>query len=540
MLNKPLPGASLNPGPLTRGLQSCFLFNEGSGLRVNDYAAAPRSGSLNGAIWNGRALTVAGPNQIVELRSSNDMFGVNVSDLVTNLTIFLKVNPLSTAGGKTFGPKIYSYNSSYYLNASIPADDGKVKFNVGAYNSIEVTPDSLGYDTWAFVVSDSRGMEIWQNGEMIASDPAQFAYWSAVAGLFCLGDCSIDGDAAFKGIPSNFDFFYTYNRALSASEIKGLTVDPFTMFSNSVSKLAYLLPDAGTSSGGGAEVGGSAIILTGGTSGGAVLGRRTTNFATRLPTALYRLNFTLDPRSGAFVGGSALAGFEYPDIGSGGSLGGGAAVVAIQVAIYGGGVVGGTAPISLEITKTVTGGAVAGSSAPINTELQIIGTGGTVCGGSAISEVIINGKGGAVGGGVELDQMIFAPVIVGNCQAGGTALIQVDYQNVKLSTFGCIVGGKAVVTRKGVSHNIRSGIARCLEGENIVKTADEARLAKEKIRTRRPTPSIVVPTLPPGYRYERLPTWCDIKEPCKKGAVLPKITQVNQGGSLPAKNRNAT
>lgn len=124
----------------------------------------------------------------------------------------------------------------------------------------------------------------------------------------------------------------------------------------------------------------------------------------------------------------------------------------------------------------------------------------------------------------------------GGACSGGTAIVEANYTNVKLSPFGSVAGGTAIVIRKGVIFTMRSNLARCLAGGNVVKTADAAKLVTPGITSNIPA----TPAIPPGYEFENLPTWCGFQDQCPDGAVLPTITQNNQASYLPPKDRGTT
>jgi len=88
--------------------------------------------------------------------------------------------------------------------------------------------------------------------------------------------------------------------------------------------------------------------------------------------------------------------------------------------------------------------------------------------------------------------------------------------------------------------SISKGTARCLAGDNIIKTQEEAVSAKPKImrfKGEEPQPN---PKLS-SYRYVHNPTWCEFKkgQSCVNGAVLPTITIKNMKGKLPPKDRGS-
>lgn len=83
-----------------------------------------------------------------------------------------------------------------------------------------------------------------------------------------------------------------------------------------------------------------------------------------------------------------------------------------------------------------------------------------------------------------------------------------------------------------------TGVARCLGGTNIIKTAEEKKTEKETIM-KSAAEELPAQSLS-AYRFVHNPTWCDFGQTCKNGAVLPRITQKNQSHYLPPQDRGVT
>lgn len=112
-----------------------------------------------------------------------------------------------------------------YLLGILPNASGRVRWLIGAS---ELFVDSLtfGDDVWVFT-NGARGMEIWQNGILRASNgtnatrTGQTTYWGLFGAINTVGFAS---DFAESGC------CLLYNRQLPVDELQALTLDPWTPF----------------------------------------------------------------------------------------------------------------------------------------------------------------------------------------------------------------------------------------------------------------------------------------------------------------------
>jgi hypothetical protein len=576
---KPLAGARLAYGDLTKDLTSCYLFNE-NGTQLFDYARGKLTGLLNTGVWEAGNVAVIEPTDYVNLGRASEVFDCETLDPITDLTIVVKCRPTSIGSrGVSFGPRVGDADTDSILHARIPDQNNRLLWAVGGSDATHylnpLVTETITNNVFAFVLSQNRGLEIWQDGVLIASDQTKTLSWTPILNNFVLGDASTsDTNPDFNGLPAEYSFFYAYRRALAVEEIRQLSVSPYSLFASRT----YFIPDE-VPIDGGVVCGGSArsLILTGAKASGtaAILGfYRTT---TRPLDTLVSVN----------GGGTADVYKGYLDTGSGGMVGGGSAN-----------------PI---LALVSSGGCQVGSSAGVGVITSVVGGGGVECRGTSAQIVYVSSPaiGGAVGdgvaairggiaqsglqfydlltyGGAELmsasyqplnpeinGQSLDGPIYMeqdefgnwipsegmvstldvdddnwnpawanlfidgdGGASGGGSARVT-SFQAMPLSNFGILAGGRAVVTRIGPSHNVRTGTGRALAGENKIKTAEAL---KSKVR---PTPFSyeMVPSVPVSYRYPNKPTWCDQGEKCTNGAYLPKIVKKWQGIYLPPKSR---
>jgi hypothetical protein len=578
---KPLAGARLAYGDLTKDLTSCYLFNE-NGTQLFDYARGKYSGSLNTGTWDAGNVTVIDPTDYVNLGRASEVFGCDTLDPITDLTIVVKYRPTSIGSrGVSFGPRVGDDDTTSILHARIPDQNNRLLWAVGGSDSTHylnpLVTETITDNVFAFVLSQNRGLEIWQDGVLIAFDRTKTLSWTPILNSFALGDASTsDANPDFNGLPAEYSFFYAYRRALAVDEIIQLSASPYSLFASRTYFIPSEIPTKGGVLGGGSA---RALVLTGAKGSGVATIR--VNYRTTTASA-----YTV---SGVVVGGQADAEREYTNVGSGGAIGGSSAT-----------------PI---LALVSTGGCLVGSSAEVGIITSAVGDGGVICRGTSAQILYVTSPaiGGSVGdgvadirggiaqsglqfydlltsGGVDLmsasyqplnpeinGQSLDGPIYMeqdefgnwipsegmvstldvdddnwnpawanlfidggGGATGGGSARIT-SFQAMPLSNFGILAGGRAVVTRIGPSHNVRTGTGRALAGENKIKTAETL---KSKVR---PTPFSyeIVPPVPVSYRYPNQPTWCDQGEKCTNGAYLPKIVKKWQGIYLPPKSRGA-
>lgn len=95
---------------------------------------------------------------------------------------------------------------------------------------------------------------------------------------------------------------------------------------------------------------------------------------------------------------------------------------------------------------------------------------------------------------------------------------------------GVIVGGSGRIERRRRYIPIRTGIARNLNSDNIIKTAEADRLKKPTVTGRF---ALTTPTVTSAYTYQAYPGWCNVGVPCPGSGVVAAITVKNQNGYLP-------
>jgi len=222
---KPPPGTQIDRGhPLSRGLLSCYAFNEGAGSRVNDVAGG-RFGTLTGTAWgksrSGACLQLDGVDDYVSLGefaglgARNRTFAINVftPSLVTggHRMLSFQQDDVSTSP-RTFEIDLRSGSSSAGFGAS--------PFN----GFVFFTAASTGWQQYVATIT-GQTVTLYINGVLIGSATntgtapnnciGYIGRFNATTGLYCGG---------------SVDNLSIWNRALSAREVAQFSAEPFQMF----------------------------------------------------------------------------------------------------------------------------------------------------------------------------------------------------------------------------------------------------------------------------------------------------------------------
>lgn len=227
---KPLLGRQINwSDPLTRGLVGCWLMNEGSGGRINDYSGNGNHGIVsadNAPVWTGGE---SGPALDWAAQSGDDYYNCGAGsslDITGEITIVASFKPVTDQTFLTICGK--EGTSSYWLFQS-PAESRELGFYAGGSISYSDRP-IYTVGEWCHVVCASKGAggTLWYiNGVLrgtlsecgnMASNPTDPLY----IGI----DPRDQTDYGFDGV---LNYIYIYNRILSASEIAQLYREPFFM-----------------------------------------------------------------------------------------------------------------------------------------------------------------------------------------------------------------------------------------------------------------------------------------------------------------------
>jgi hypothetical protein len=420
--NKPPLGVHVDwTHSLARGLFSCYLLNERTGTHLNNSVGTSHGSTLATipAAWSSNAdgptLQLFHPQAQITLGSAESMFGAKVGDVLSELTVvcrYRKTPETSFRRGKIFGPYITAADTASIMHASIPQQGGDVIWAVGGTattNYVSATEPQFDHDVWVFTCGSVRGMEIWQNGTILAGDSTKSPTWTVPDTTFSLGKSISDtGLEDYDGDLGEFSFFMTYNRVLTPDEIAQISTNPYSMF-NTRFFYKNLIQVGGAD--GGARAGSSGLVnFNFSPRGGVKLGSSAPN----------TILDWVDGTGGAVCGGYGYRTWNYT--GAGGARSGGYGYLSTFLTTSGGVRAGGIGYGNIELFGK--GGIRAGGTGSQTFWDWVNGSGGAVCSGRSInlkSWKNLNATGGAVAGG--LTGLLFIrllPVSRQGVRAGGS------------------------------------------------------------------------------------------------------------------------
>lgn len=241
--NKPLLGTPINwSHPLAKGLVGCWLMNEGSGDRVNDY-----SGNQNTGVLQNSASRVPGGIDLENTTGDCIICGNSPIFNLQSHTIFCKIkaesgypNPLVNKERITQGGFIWYLGTE----AAYTGDIAFAYFDTGIRGWYRFDTNlSVGVDyTLGLVCQKTEGLaQCFVNGVQfgagVSTTTANILY--PVVYDFKIGGRNLlVNSETFDGI---FYFLYIYNRALTPSEITQLHADPYCMFMREEDYIAMMI-----------------------------------------------------------------------------------------------------------------------------------------------------------------------------------------------------------------------------------------------------------------------------------------------------------
>ena len=251
---KPPAGTALAWGhPLTKGLLMCFPFNEGPGM-WSSVTGMPHKKSVvevgTFPWFSGGAAVRGRPSG----RGVRNILATNKVLIADVALVPLPVGPCTVALGyrKTDATLRDSYAFGVddvdvitRLNVHLPYVDGVVYFDYGGIGAgttrVSVSGLAFGSNFWVFSTGP-RGMEIWQDGALRASNTANPTRRNdAGTGLYIGGMDAIpftDGDLA------EYSYFAMWGRQLSRQDIVALSGEPYSLFAPSAPYKRGALPAA--------------------------------------------------------------------------------------------------------------------------------------------------------------------------------------------------------------------------------------------------------------------------------------------------------
>lgn len=229
---KPVLGSQLQLGhPLAEGLIGCWLMNEGSGNRINDLSGIGNVGTSYADTHfvpgdSGYALSFDGTGDYVDC---GDMGGKPL-----NFTVIVRLKP--TAWGATGFASGSTTAAGATVWGFLLLDSGDaVKIYVGndaSYSALVAAADwnSTGFpaDSWTTIVATADGSTLtyYKNGLYVNSGVQAYQN-TGTAYKFSIGRWG-EYTAAFY-YTGEVDHVMIYDRALSASKINQLYIDPSCM-----------------------------------------------------------------------------------------------------------------------------------------------------------------------------------------------------------------------------------------------------------------------------------------------------------------------
>lgn len=506
---KPILGTKINfHQHVAKNCVGAWLMNESAGIGLENLVNQKFS-TTPGIKWSSNshgACISLSLNQLINLGPANSLF----KDGTDSFSFVLGVQKSNTVLNNAWN---FGLVNQFYTQ--IPNSDNQIVFNAAG---ITLTAASYSYanekdlQIWTVTASVGRGMEIWQGSNLIASNP------SATPFIITTGnDINIGGKAG------NYCFLYAYNKALTPTEIRSISDEPYQMFQkapiqylyselsdvriNGVAEFSLYSDDIGK---GGSRLGGVAR-------------------PTYIPTSYL-------PTGGVVGAGNALdLRVKIANLDGGGIVIGGIAVPGISVTTFGGARLGGLSELIVyDIVEEVLdgeGGKLGGRSNDVFNYFPI-SSGGVGLSGVARALDFINGRGGIVVSGTVV-------VLPGSTSAFGTNGINCSgtsivgwYIQERIGSFGVTLSGRATNTKRGQVRDVHSGYGYAMKNNNIIK----ARLAKKLLPVSIFVPSILPQKSIDDKRLEQTAEWCYIED-CSNN-VLPRIVEKRQGVYLPPRTSN--
>jgi hypothetical protein len=288
---KPPPGTPLEEVPYAPDILCCPL-NEYGGLQVWDYSTSRNYGGNAGNISTASGTTFTRQDrrdgrylsfQSTDCRMSWNAAGSGTGQLLNGMptaavTVLVgRIKRDSTARASTlFGMETTS-STQFRLGSHCPYSDGTVYWDWENTSTGRLSVASLTFadDVFAFTAG-ARGQEIWQNGQLKASN-ANTAARTAGGTTFNIGYGN--GLTSPASDLVDYNFIYVWSKQLPQSLIQELSRMPFSIFKRyqRTAVFGFSIQSFVYAPSGGLQTGGAATTTTSGThpylpSGGLQLG----------------------------------------------------------------------------------------------------------------------------------------------------------------------------------------------------------------------------------------------------------------------------
>lgn len=505
MIKKPLLGKKINSNHyLAKNCVGAWLMNEGAGSGLENLINQDKI--INTSLqWksNQQGICVSfAEDSSIDLGSLSNLLKTSPT---RDFSIVLSLQKTNL---------IYNDNSNLVnsrFEIKVPNIEGSVTWDIAGV-VIEAPEDFYVYDknpsVWTFVNGTDRGMEIWQNSNLISVNRLVNPLIDILSNLY-LGSKS-----------DNYCFLYIYDKALHPEDIKSLSIDPYQF----VEKTNYsLFKDKVVELGGEAEVSSFEFKEA---SGGAISGGIAST--AYIPTPYL-------PTGGLNCNGDSLNLRTQIEVSSGGSVSGGLSINDIYLLTFGGVRLSGITTVNIfEIIEEVSdgeGGILNGTS-DVSFNYFIDSSDGVIIAGFSPVSDFLNGRGGIVAAGTTFvfpgSTSAFGS---GGIRCGGTTTVG-WYIQQRIDSFGLKTDGRAINIKRGTIVNVRSGISLAMKNNNFVKD----KLIKKPERIITPKESIISNSTIIDYRLEQTASWCYIED-CSDN-VLPRIVEKRQGKYIPERVRS--
>lgn len=240
-ISRPLAGAQINWGhPLTNGLISCHLMNNGAGSQ--DLV----SGKL--AVW--QAPTVANETRgtLQYYPDGNSGKYLAFGDLTANRGVSgIAGNPFTLSAGSSFispggGGMVMGLNKTEGANKSpffrySAATTLHVSLHTTLFTATIPTVANNRYSAVSMVLPSTGIMEGWEGGLLVGTLATAILKYDGVDTILFLGGSS----AIAGGSGQAIHYSYIHNRALSADQIRWLTAEPYCFFQSPAARKYYFL-----------------------------------------------------------------------------------------------------------------------------------------------------------------------------------------------------------------------------------------------------------------------------------------------------------
>lgn len=214
---------------LLNGLIAGAFLNEGGGLQTVDFRRRQQLTISSNITWvhdlHGLSLKLTGGSSLTHVDFGDASLFVPVS----NATFVVQQRKQDSTNRNSLAFVAQNSATNQRCSCHLPFGDGKVYFDFGGASDgstrLNVAGLTFGKDTFA-LTTGPRGMEIWQNGILRASNAGNPTR-SVATGNFVLGGGSLDGGGVGCDEVA-YSLFLMYNRQLSLAECQQVTTLPYT------------------------------------------------------------------------------------------------------------------------------------------------------------------------------------------------------------------------------------------------------------------------------------------------------------------------